>query len=92
MALVLVIDDEQDVRTMLTLILSRSGYEVEMAEDGEAGLALFMARREETRLVLLDLSMPKVPGVEVLARIVELEPDVPVVVLTGFANDIQALN
>ena len=55
-------------------------------------MALFMARREETRLVLLDLSMPKVPGVEVLARIVELEPDVPVVVLTGFANDIQALN
>ena len=92
MALILVIDDEQDVRTMLSMVLTRSGYEVEVAADGEAGLALFMARRAETGLVLLDLSMPKMIGGEVLARIVELEPEMPVVLLTGFADDVQGVD
>ena len=59
---------------------------------GKRGWRFFMARREEIGLVLLDLSMPKVPGVEVLARIAALEPEMPVVVLTGFADDIQVLN
>jgi two-component system response regulator PilR (NtrC family) len=91
MAAVLIIDDEQTVRDMLSMILSRHGYEVLMAADGEEGLATFAARSEEIDLVLLDLSMPKMPGTEVLARIKDLEPDAQVVILTGFAEDVEGI-
>ena len=91
MALILVMDDEQVVRDMLTMVLGRYGYEVEVAQDGEAGLALFAARSEQVGLVLLDLSMPKVSGVEVLSQIKASKPEVPVVILTGFADDVEGV-
>ena len=83
MALILVIDDEQVVCDMLSTILARYGYEVETAEDGASALALFAARREEIGLVLLDLSMPKMSGVEVLDQIKASAPEIPVAVMTG---------
>ena len=86
MALSLVIDDEQVVCDMLSTILARYGYEVETAEDGASALALFAARREEIGLVLLDLSMPKMSGVEVLDQIKASAPEIPVAVMTGFAD------
>ena len=80
MALILVIDDEQVVCDMLSTILARYGYKVETA------LALFAARREEIGLVLLDLSMPKMSGVEVLDQIKASAPEIPVALMTGFAD------
>jgi DNA-binding response OmpR family regulator len=63
------------------MYLERAGYRVIEAEDGEAGLAAF--ERELPDLVMLDLRMPKVDGLEVLATISALSPDTPIIVLSG---------
>jgi two-component system response regulator ResD len=61
---VLVVDDEPIVREVLSRYLSRAGFEVRAAADGQAALDLFEARRPE--LVVLDLMLPRVDGLEVL--------------------------
>ena len=79
---ILVIDDEEMVRHSTARILERCGYDVLLAADGEDGLEVF--RREPVDLVLLDLSMPRVSGREVLAEWCRLNPDVKVVIFTGY--------
>ena len=80
---VLVIDDEEGIRHSIGACLTRLGYRVLLAEDGRAGLDLF----KQTRiidLVLLDLSMPQMSGREVLQALRALDPDVKVVLFTGY--------
>ena len=79
-ARVLVVDDEPIVRDVLTRYLSKSGYRVESAEDGEAALERFAA--EPPDLVLLDLMLPGVDGIEVFTRI-RVDHDTPVIMLTA---------
>ncbi|MBN2685353.1 MAG: SpoIIE family protein phosphatase [Pontiellaceae bacterium] len=69
------------VRRVLRMYLERAEYRVIEAEDGEEGLAAF--ERESPDLVMLDLRMPKVDGLEVLAAISTQSPDTPVIVLSG---------
>jgi DNA-binding response OmpR family regulator len=77
---VLVVDDEPIVRDVLTRYLSRGGFQVDSAEDGEAALERFTAAPPD--LVLLDLMLPGVDGVEVFTRIRE-DHDTPVIMLTA---------
>ncbi|TVM15414.1 hypothetical protein DPQ33_15740 [Oceanidesulfovibrio indonesiensis] len=83
---VLVADDELLNRTLLERILTKHGHEVVTAEDG--GAALDMAERVKPDVLLLDLSMPTMDGMEVLAIIRsgqrDIPTDMPVIVLTGF--------
>ena len=79
-ARVLVVDDEPIVRDVLTRYLSKGGFRVESAEDGEAALERFAA--EPPDLVLLDLMLPGVDGVEVFTRI-RADHDTPVIMLTA---------
>ena len=81
MAKVLVIDDEPTVRKLLGMLLSRDGYEVILADNGEKGLELY--RLEHPDVILLDLRMPQPDGVAVLKEIRRLDLQQPVVVLTG---------
>ena len=81
MAKVLVIDDEQGIRTLLDTLLSRKGYDVVLAEGGRKGLDLF--RRERPDVVVLDLKMPEMDGITVLQQVRSLKPDQPVIILTG---------
>jgi len=76
-------EDEEAVRHVVERTLSRRGYTVLMAVDGEEGLQVLQERGEEIDLVLLDLWMPKVSGTEVLPRMHPQQP--PVVLFTGFA-------
>jgi two-component system, OmpR family, response regulator ResD len=79
-ARVLVVDDEPIVRDVLTRYLSRGGFEVDSAEDGEAALERFTATAPD--LVVLDLMLPGVDGVEVFTRI-RADHDTPVIMLTA---------
>ncbi len=81
MASILVIDDERAIRNVLKEILSSEGYKVEEAVDGEEGLKKFLATSFD--LVLCDIKMPKVDGIEFLQKAFEANPDVPVVMISG---------
>lgn len=84
MADILVIDDEKAIRKTLTEILLFEGYKVEEAPDGEEGLKKF---REKTYdLVLCDIKMPKLDGIEFLQKAGEVNPDVPVIMISGHGN------
>jgi DNA-binding response OmpR family regulator len=82
---VLVVDDEAIVRDVLTRYLEKEGFRVDAAPDGEAALAL--AARSRPDIVILDLMLPKVDGLEVLRRLRELG-DVPVVMLTAKGEEV----
>ncbi len=77
----LLIDDEPGIRRMMSLDLSSEGYQVYTAEDGAKGLEVFQRHRPE--LVLTDIRMPGMDGIEVLERIKELSPETEVIVFTG---------
>ena len=85
--LALVVDDEPTVRVLGTLMLRQWGYEVIQAEDGRQALELFAANAGAVRLVLLDLMMPVMDGVETLTEIRRTHPNVPVVVCSGYSGD-----
>jgi len=81
---ILVIDDEETMRDSCRQTLSRDGSRVAVAEDGSRGLA--MLKKESFDLVILDLKMPGLSGMEVLKKIKEEDPEVVVVVITGYAT------
>src|SRR5215211_5934677 len=78
---VLVVDDEPNLRKILAAQLSRDGYDVLVAEDGEQGLSLL--RENHIDLVVTDLKMPKVDGMTLLREAVKENPDLPVVMITA---------
>ncbi len=82
---VLVIDDEESVRRSTMNILQYHGYDVLMASDGVEGVELF--REERPDLVLLDLSMPRMSGRDVLKEIRQIDPHIKVLLFTGYATD-----
>ena len=85
--LILVVDDEPQIREMTAPMLSRRGYRVITAGDGIKALALFAARPGEIRLVITDLILPRLDGAT-LARVArELNPSVQVLAMTGLGND-----
>jgi len=81
---ILVVDDESGVRSSLAGILGDEGYLVETVESGEACLQALEARRYD--LILLDVWLPKLDGLETLVRIRALDADVPVIVISGHGN------
>src|SRR5882724_5553782 len=89
---ILVVDDEANLRRVLTAQLSRDGYEVHSAPDGEAGLALL--REHHIDLVITDLRMPKMDGMELLRQALRIDAELPVVILTAHGtvdNAVEAL-
>ena len=81
---VLTVDDDEFVREILAAYLEDSGYEVLQAENGRLGLERF--RREKPDLVMLDLRMPEMDGLEVLGYITKESPDTPVILVSGMGT------
>ena len=81
---VLLIDDEIAIRKTLGEILSFEGYKIQEAVDGEEGLRMFSEQKFD--LVLCDIKMPKIDGIEFLEKAVASSPDVPVVMISGHGN------
>lgn len=78
---VLVVDDDDNVRTTIVAYLEDSGFDVIEACDGEQGLLQFLDKKPD--VIICDLRMPKMDGMKVLSRVVEADPDVPIIVVSG---------
>lgn len=84
MAHILIIDDERSIRNVLKDILSNEGFKVDEAADGEEGLKKFNTHSYD--LVLCDIKMPKVDGLEFLDNVTQSSSEVPVIMISGHGN------
>jgi len=84
---VLVVDDEPAVRAATSAILSSVGYHVLEADGGASALEQLRASERKIDLVLLDLAMPNMNGQQTLVELKKIRPDLPVVLLTAYAED-----
>ncbi|MAP79668.1 MAG: response regulator [Aequorivita sp.] len=92
MARILIIEDEAAIRRVLVKILSEEneGYELFEAEDGLSGME--MIKNEDFDLVLCDIKMPKMDGVEVLEAVKKIKPEIPMVMISGHGDLETAVN
>lgn len=81
MSNILIIDDEKAIRKTLGEILSYEGYKIEEAGDGEEGLKKFKEKNYD--VVLCDIKMPRLDGLEFLDKVREINPDIPVIMISG---------
>ena len=81
---ILVVDDEPDMREALSHALNRSGYSVETASGGLEGLEKF--KRDKFSVVITDMKMPEISGMEVLERVKRISPEVPVIMITAYGT------
>ena len=81
---VLVVDDERDIRDGSARILKRIGFQVKTASRGDE--ALEMLAKEPTAILLLDLKMPGMDGMDVFERVRKMDPSILVIIITGFAT------
>jgi two-component system nitrogen regulation response regulator NtrX len=84
MSKILVIDDERAIRNTLKDVLEYEKYEVDLAEDGPTGLELFSANSYD--IVLCDIKMQKMDGIEVLQKLMDISPVIPVIMISGHGN------
>ena len=84
MPYIMIVDDKDRLRDMLTRTLSMEGYEVETASDGKDALKMADARRFD--VVLTDLKLPSMDGIEILSRLKERDPSLEVIMMTGFGT------
>ncbi|MCG6911191.1 MAG: response regulator [Deltaproteobacteria bacterium] len=81
---IVLIDDERDIRDVVSISLKDSGYHVEVAADGQAGLDLCLEKKPQ--IVITDIRMPGVDGIQVLTALKKSDPDIEVIVITAFAD------
>jgi len=81
---ILIIDDEKAIRKTLSEILSFEGYKIDEAADGEEGLKRFSEKTFD--LVLCDIKMPKIDGIEFLEKAREINADIPIIMISGHGN------
>ena len=81
---ILIIDDEAAIRESLETLLTFEGFHVTMAVDGPSGLSLLA--KEQFDLLLLDLALPGETGIELLPKIVEMQPELPVIMITAYGT------
>jgi PAS domain S-box-containing protein len=82
----LVVDDEDSVRTVATMMFERLGFEVLQASDGREGVEIFRARSQEIDLVLLDMTMPGLDGKAAFEQMRGIRPDAKVLLSSGFSE------
>lgn len=83
MSKILIVEDEPHIRQILRELLSQQGYEIIEAGNGRAGLELFLQHIRRVRLIITDIAMPVMTGVELEQRVHSLIPEVKMIALTG---------
>lgn len=84
--LILLVDDDNEIRSATSKILENAGNRVVMAEDGSEALRLFENAGEEFNLVITDIRMPKMDGVSLARKLKEKTPSIPIILTTGYAD------
>jgi len=84
MARILVIDDDNQVRTLMAELLQKEGHDVIDANNGEEGLHLF--RKNPTELVITDIVMPQKEGIEVIRELLRDYPEIKIIAVTGYES------
>jgi DNA-binding NtrC family response regulator len=84
--LILVVDDETVILRAVTTALAEAGFRVIVAEHGAAGLEAFAKSPEDIDLVLTDVVMPAMNGVEMSTQIRSIRPDVPIILMTAYSD------
>jgi CheY-like chemotaxis protein len=82
----LLVDDEQSVRGVTASMAESFGFAVVVAADGEEALRLFREHADKIHVVLLDLTMPRMGGEETLKELRKLQPNVPIVLMSGYSE------
>ena len=81
---ILIVDDDESIRRLLAAVLAREGYQTAVARDGEEGLAIF--RNASPDIVLMDIRMPGISGIEAMRAMLELRPNAAVILMTAYAD------
>lgn len=81
---ILIVDDEKVIQDSCEQILKKEGYKVKVASDGKEAMHMF--KEELFHVVILDIKLPGMDGIEVLSKIKEESPETPVIIMTGFAS------
>jgi DNA-binding NtrC family response regulator len=84
---ILVVDDDADICDTLTKIIENQGYRVLTAGSGEE--AVVIARDKDCQIALIDVKLPNIDGLETLLRLKEINPDLMVIMMTGFRNEVK---
>ncbi len=87
---IFIIDDEESIRDSCTQVLTKDGYEVQTSSDGRE--AVNILNKSGFDVILLDLKLPGIPGINILKKIIKSTPEVPVIIITGFASIESAVN
>ena len=87
MAAVLVVEDDAGVRDLVVLILKQKGYDVLSASNGVEGLMVYYSYRSHVDLVLTDIDMPQMNGLELVTRIRTADPSKKILIMSGRAPD-----
>ena len=85
--LILIVDDESMMRDVGSRILHKFGYEVLLAESGVMGVSIYQEHMQEISLVLLDMAMPGMSGRETYLELKRIDPDVKVLLVSGYSQD-----
>lgn len=83
---ILFVDDEEAIEKTGSEILESLGYEVVTAKDGAEALGIFISRPKAFDLIVTDLTMPQLTGIELATEILEINPAIPIVLCTGFSE------
>jgi DNA-binding response OmpR family regulator len=84
MARLLIVEDEENLRDLYAEELEESGYEVARAANGKE--AIDLVRKKDFDLVIMDIRMPEMDGIETLGKIISLEQKIPVIIYTAYSN------
>jgi len=84
---ILVVDDDQNIQKLGEEILTRVGYDVMVARDGESALEIYRSQQKQIDLTILDLIMPGMGGVRCLQKLVEINPDAKILIASGHTVD-----
>ncbi len=87
---ILFVDDEPSIREMIQMLLNHLGYRLEIASDPTEALALFNQRPQDFDLVITDMSMPRMSGVQLFESLKAIREDIPVILCTGHSCQIDA--
>jgi CheY-like chemotaxis protein len=84
--IILVVDDNLDIRKLAKLFLENSGYAVVTAADGEEGLRMYQDRQASIALLISDVKMPNMNGTELASRVLRIDSQLPVLLMSGDAE------